>query len=938
MRTSGLEAAPELVGRGPELEAVERFIERCGDGQASLLVDGEAGIGKTSILREAIQRSAAAGARVLQAAPTEPERSLTLGGLTDLLAHVPDGDLADLPPPQRHALEIALLRAEPSGQLPDQRALSVAAANLLRELARERPLVVAIDDVQWLDDATASILTYALRRVMDRPVGLLLAARGGVDDRASGLLAAVPPERQEHARVGPLPLAALHQLFLARFGRSFPRLLLVRIEEASGGNPFFALEIARSLVEAEPQSLADGRVPIPQRLGGLLEARLDALPTDTRAALLLVALAADPTIDAIRRADPNAPDALGAAFEAGLATVDSRAVRFNHPLLGQAVVTAASEDARRQAHTALARGATSAEARARHLAGASEGRDERVAAALEGAAAAARARGATLDAAAMYERAAALTPESTPERSLDRARLAAETLFIDVSDYVEANRILEVAIEAAAPSPTRAEALSLRALLRYYHGQTPDAVRLGDQAMAEAGADPVLRALVMGRAAFLVMQVDLERGNAIVTEALALLEGLGAGTSVDPDLQANLLMLHATSELGLVRGYRADEVAAARSLASEHGRSWEHDGVGGIDYGIARMLDEVDRAIAMTHEFIAAKAGPGGDDPFNLVSLSGLEVLRGDLDAAEATAQAAVEGYAHEGADVFPSWRLRAVALVAAYRGRLEDARRLATEGLDLALESGDPVLEAFHRQILAFVALSEANPGKAFEQLTRAVAAGRGAGTLHPGRFKLEGDLVEAAVAIGEMAAAEQTVAWLEHAAAAAPTPWTRVMAARGRGLIQAAAGDLQAALVSYNQALERHDELPYPFERGRTLLLAGVVHRRRKEKRLADERLREAVAIFEGMGTPIWAERGRAELARVGRRPRAGTDLTETEQRIAELAAAGLSSREIAERAFVAPKTVGNVLGRVYGKLGIRSRAELGALMGERPADRSG
>ena len=163
--------------------------------------------------------------------------------------------------------------------------------------------------------------------------------------------------------------------------------------------------------------------------------------------------------------------------------------------------------------------------------------------------------------------------------------------------------------------------------------------------------------------------------------------------------------------------------------------------------------------------------------------------------------------------------------------------------------------------------------------------------------------------------------------------------MAARGRGQLHATRGDLDAAIASLDQALSAHDGLAMPFERGRTLLLAGTIHRRRKEKRLADERLREALAIFERIGIPVWAERTRAELGRVGRRPRAPSDLTETEQRVAELAAAGLSSRQIADRAFLAPKTVGNVLGRVYAKLGIHTRAELGARMGEGIArDRSG
>jgi DNA-binding CsgD family transcriptional regulator len=166
--------------------------------------------------------------------------------------------------------------------------------------------------------------------------------------------------------------------------------------------------------------------------------------------------------------------------------------------------------------------------------------------------------------------------------------------------------------------------------------------------------------------------------------------------------------------------------------------------------------------------------------------------------------------------------------------------------------------------------------------------------------------------------------------------------VAARGRALLHGATGDLERAVASYEAALVANEALPYPFERARTLLLLGAVHRRRKEKRLADERLREALDLFVAIGTPIWADRARAELARVGRRPRASAELSETEQRIAELAAEGLSARQIAERAFVAPKTVSNVLSRVYAKLGIASRAELGARMaastGERTRDRSG
>ena len=168
--------------------------------------------------------------------------------------------------------------------------------------------------------------------------------------------------------------------------------------------------------------------------------------------------------------------------------VDRQAIRFSHPLLAQAVISLAGPDELRRVHATLARTATSDDARARHLAGATEGRDEDVAAALEAAAAASRDRGATLDAASLYERASELTPESLGDQAIRRAMLAAECLFIDVSEIVQADAILETAIAKAPPGPARAEALSLRAIIRYYHGQTPDAVRLGEEALAEVGA------------------------------------------------------------------------------------------------------------------------------------------------------------------------------------------------------------------------------------------------------------------------------------------------------------------------------------------------------------------------------------------------------------------------------------------------------------------
>ena len=526
---------------------------------------------------------------------------------------------------QRHALEIALLRAAPSGQLPDQRTLSVATASLLRGLATTTPLVLAIDDAQWLDDGSASILAYAIRRLADRPVGVLLAVRGAPTERTLELIAGVPPERRERLRLGPMPLAGLHQLFLARFGRSFPRLVLVRIEEASGGNPFYALEIARSLAETTTSPTPGERLALPETLASLVEGRIAALPTATQAALLLAAVAIEPTLETLRRVDPDAPEALSPAVAAGVVSLGDGSIRFAHPLLAQAVTAMASPVELHDAHAVLAATATSDDARARHLGDATEGRDETVAAAIEVAAANARSRGATIDAASLYERAGQLTPEQLPDDAIRRAMLGAECLFVDVSEIVQADAILERAIAAAPKGSARAMAVSLRATIRYYHGQTPDAVRLGEQALAEVGDAPVPRATVLSRTAFLVAQLDLARAYALVEEALRILEPLG--DDVDPDLRANVLLLHASAALGLVKGIDEAEVELGTRLISETGRTWEHDGADGLAFGLARLTDDLDRAIAMTERLIQVKAGPGGDDPFNYVMLSGLAAL-----------------------------------------------------------------------------------------------------------------------------------------------------------------------------------------------------------------------------------------------------------------------------------------------------------------------
>ena len=334
----------------------------------------------------------------------------------------------------------------------------------------------------------------------------------------------------------------------------------------------------------------------------------------------------------------------------------------------------------------------------------------------------------------------------------------------------------------------------------------------------------------------------------------------------------------------------------------------------------------------MTERLIRAKSGPGGDDPFNLVSLSGLQVFRGDWAAARRERRGGRRGLRPGGCRRLP---VMAVARASRWSRRTRAGPTTRggspSEGLELAIASGDLALEVYHRQILGFVALSIGDVREADDQLTRPPRAAEASGTRHPGRFKLDGDRLEAALAIGDLERAEAIVAWLEHAGerrADAVDPRDRRPrprpARRRERRPRRGARRRSSEPSPSTSACRCRSSAPGRCSRSARSIGAG----RRSGSPTSGSARRSA--SFEALGAPLWADRARAELARIGLRPRAPEDLTETERRVAELAATGLSSREIAEQAFLAPKTVGNVLGRVYEKLGIHSRAELGARMG--------
>ncbi len=333
--------ADSIVGRDAELGRLGRFLDAFRDGPAGCVFLGEAGIGKSALWREGVARARASSCRVLTCAPAETEARLSYASLGDLLAEVGQDVFATLPAPQRRALDVALLRTDPGGAVADRRAVGTAAVSLLGELSRLGPLVVAVDDVQWLDRPSAGVLEFAARRLENRSVGFLLAARTPTGSSALlGLDRSLAPERLERITVGPLSVGALHQVIKARLGQSFSRATLVRIHRATGGNPFFALELAAALLSGGVPAAAEP-LPVPDDLRELASGRLRKLPAATRQALVLAAAMPDPTVEALRRAARVSPEQmlerLASAEVAGVIAVEGERVRFTHPLYGSAI-------------------------------------------------------------------------------------------------------------------------------------------------------------------------------------------------------------------------------------------------------------------------------------------------------------------------------------------------------------------------------------------------------------------------------------------------------------------------------------------------------------------------------------------------------------------------------------------------------------------------
>jgi DNA-binding CsgD family transcriptional regulator len=904
-----------LSGRESELRSIEDFLERAVSAPSALVLSGEAGIGKTELWAAALEGARERGMLVLAHGAVEAEAVLSFAGIAELLGPAAADMLPGLGALRRRALAAALMIEGSGGDsVVEPRAVALAVLDVLTGLAADAPVLVAVDDFQWLDRPSADALLFALRRLGDESIGVLLAVRG----EARGL------ERDLGAdglSVGPLAPAVLFQILKQRLGLELSPPQLAQLCEVTGGNPFFALEIGRQLSLTPP---APGHpLPVPGSLRETVGAGLARLPPVGRDVLLLASALARPTVEALVAAHGERAEVLYAlerAARTGVVALDSERVRFVHPLLASACYEDATPWQRREAHARLASLAEEDEERARHLALAAEGPDAAVAAALDDAALHALGRGAPPSAAELSEIAAVLTPPGDPP-ARRRRRLAAAEAHRLAGDRDRARAILEELLAEAPPGEQRADVLFTLARVR--RADLPTLARWCESALAEAGDDHRRAAEIL---VYLSWVRLLEGG---VRDALACARaalGHAEHAGVD-ELLARAIARVAMAEtwtLEISPGLLERGVAIERTLA----RRLEFHESPSItlarrlmclsDFDAARPLlaDADDRAKA---------TGDEGTRAHILFHRFQVEWFTGSWEKADQLANDALELGDQLRDEQYRVIALYARALLDAHLGRIDSARAGAIEALAIADAVSDALFAIQIRTVLGFLALSAGDVAAADSELRDLPAWLYSNGWREPTDFAWT-NTIEAMIGVGDFSAAEVWLERYEDLAVRSRSPWALATAARSRGLLCEARGDLDGAGEALERALAEHARMDCPFERGRTLLAAGSVRRRAREKRAARETLEEAHQVFDGLGAGLWAGRASDELARISGRRAATTELTTIEARLAALAGEGLSNKEIARALHISVHTVEGHLTRIYRKLGIRSRAALG------------
>ena len=894
-----------VIGRDAETAWLTELIAGAPTRSLVVTIDAPAGTGKSAMMSLAGELALQAGARVLSCRPSAAEAHYAYAALGDVLSTVTDLDAVD--PVPRRALQRALLRRadEPGDDPLDARAVGVACAALWQSLAQAGPLVVLIDDVHWLDGPSAEALAFTTRRLP--PTGVVVVGARRTAEPGPTL----PGDTHVLQPLAPAAITALLGDRAATGERHLTARESRAIVEAAGGNPLFALELARHA--ARRPATSDTRPAVPATLEALIADRFADLDAHVVEALAIAALLARPTIQAAR--ELGITEAIERSERDGLVDTASGRIVFAHPLFAAVVSQRVPAAARRRLHQRIATAITDPEQQLRHAAFAAEVADGPLAARLAQQAAVLEARGAGEQAAELAEFAARLSPQDAPERHdrhVEAARLAFQRGEADLAQQL----LSEVDGVAASPTSTVREML-VRAKVEFSLGSAERARRHALHALQHCTSDEerVEVHAMLARVSY----DDFDESTRQATVAMELAERCELPDAVLADV------LTARAGEAFMAGHGLDRQMFERAIALEQGSvQFSADSAYSSFAVLLKIADEFDESRTMLLSVLRHNDDEGAV-PFVLSHLPQLELWTGNWDAAEEYAQQHLEAALRTGQHDQALQARSNLALIDVHRGDAAAAAVLAEEVRAAGVASGDAWTERSGLGLLGLVAMAEGDAERAVVLLQRWHELGERMALREPGYCRMQGELVEAMVATGRVDDAAACAAMMQANAVRLARPTLLAGAARAHALVAAAQGDRDAAVASATAAVEGFAATPMVVEHARALLTLGQIHRRFKEKAAARTALEAALEVFDRLGAERLAERTRQDLARIGLRTATATALTETELRVARLAATGRTVRQVGNELFISPKTVEANLTRVYRKLGLSGRAEL-------------
>ena len=906
------QAAP-LLGRAEEQSLLTSLLDEVGDRGQALVFRGDPGIGKSRLLSVAARAARERGMTVLSTAGVQSEAHVPFAGLHQLLRPVRER-VVELPPVQRDALDAAFgLTGEVA---PEHYRIAMASLDLVSDVAGDAPVLLIVEDAHWLDRPTADVLAFVARRIESDPIALLAAARDGYP---SALIDAGLPEH----RLAGLDDATATEL-LGAAAPSLPPTARTRVLREAGGNPLALLELPAVTAHPDGEPSLPGGLPLTERLERAFVSRVSDLPDATRLVLLVAALSDGDAVGeilqaaAIVAATPLDLDAAEPAVEAALIDLDVNSIRFRHPLMRSAVRQSAGMQQRRRVHEALAKTLDAdPDRRVWHRAALMSGTHEQLARELEEAGVRARRRGAIDVAVTALRRAVQLSaPCHRPRRMLATAELAYERGRPDIAvPMLREMERLDLEPLEVARARYLSELMDARALSD--HSRVTDLIATAEQAGAAGDRELHHNLLWIAGARAWWAGPGPDTRQLIVDAA----DRAGPPTAADP----RLVSIHAY----------ADPHANARKVLDCLREAADRGAPGADRLGNMASAGVVVGAFYDSLTFCAtaidsARAeGRLGVLPRLLARQALMAVRLPNWDIAIPAAEEARRLTTELGQPRWLATAETAIAMIEAVRGDPAEAERATARAEQIALPLGAAHIVALAQSAPIVSALGHGRDEEALRLAERLWDKRDPAHHLHFACMGI-GDFAEAAALADSSPAARERLAEVEAMVGDTPAEWIAINLRHARAVL---ADDEREAAARFEEALSA-DLDHWPLWRGRLLLAHGRWLRR--HRRVMDSRvpLREARDIFDAIGASNWGDQARSELRASGERsrrrvPEARDQLTAQELQIAQLAATGLSNREIGQRLYLSHRTISTHLYRVFPKLGITSRVELSAAL---------